>query len=104
MRVVTADLYPAMNDPKDRGRDALGRCVILLSVFVGIYKNIRSDVGLSYGAAKGSDGKDFVDRDYATFILFAKDNMAAALSDYSKAKRLENLDGFGPGDSWQLRH
>ncbi len=42
--------------------------------------------------AKSADGKFFVNGDYATFILFAKYNMAAPLPDYGKAKFFENFD------------
>jgi hypothetical protein len=68
--------------------------------FVGVDKVVGRDSGLSDCAAKSSDSKFLMGGNDATFILFAKDNMAAALSDHSKAKSLENLDSFGPGDSW----
>ncbi len=70
-----------------------------LSVFVGINKFIGCDTCLSNCAAKGSYGKFLMDGNNTASILFAKDNMATALSDGGKAKYLENFDGSIPGDS-----
>jgi len=59
---------------------------------------------LSYGAAKGSDGEFFVNRDYATFILSAKDDVATALPYLNVSKTLEYFDGLGSGNTWKLSH
>ena len=59
---------------------------------------------MSYGAAEGSDGKLLVDRYYATFILFAKNDVAAALPYLNVPKALEHFDGLGSGNTRKLRH
>ena len=51
---------------------------------------------MSYGAAKGSKGKFFVDRDYATFILSAKNDVATALSYLNVSKVLEHVEASRP--------
>ena len=59
---------------------------------------------MSYGAAKGSEGKFFMDGDYATFILSAKNDVATALPYLNVSKALEYLDGFRAGNTWKLSH
>ena len=97
--LLSRDLLPKKN-VKERKRERTPN----LFVFVGIDKFVGCDACLSDCAAQRSDGKFLVGGDNTTFILFAKDNMAAALSYDRKAKRFENLDCFGSGDSWQFRH
>jgi len=69
-------------------------CTALSPVSMSIHKIISSEACLPDCTAKSADGKLFVNRDYTTVVLLAKNNVTATLSDYGKAEFLENLDCF----------